>query len=301
MILATLLLAALTLIPHQGAESAIAASQQIVQLGCQNFAVQAGKVITFGGSLTTITSGDIGVFPGASITGNYKLVTGTAHSNDVFAQQCSADSKVAYNQAAAQTCTDVIASDLADRTFTPAVYCTPSGKFAVSAGTVTLDALGNPEAQRIFQTDTTLVTAGATTFKLVNAACSRNVFWAIGSSATLGASSSIVGNILAQVSITFGSGSKIVGRGLAQVAVTFASGSNTDQGQQSIGLPAVFLPSASKVVEVQAVRTPTSSVSIGGCKNSAIQAQTTITFGGEQTTITSGDIGVAPGTSYTGN
>ena len=89
MILATLLLAALTLIPHQGAESA---SQQIVQLGCQNFAVQAGKLITFGVSLTTITSGDIGVFPGASITGNYKLVTGTAHSNDVFAQQCSADS-----------------------------------------------------------------------------------------------------------------------------------------------------------------------------------------------------------------
>ena len=301
MISTTLLLAALTLIPHQGVESAIATALPIVLTGCQNFAVQAGTAITFGGSLTTITSGDIGVSPGTSITGSYKLVTGTAHSNDFFARQCATDSKVAYEQAAAQTCTEVIASDLGDRTLTPGVYCTPSGKFAVSAGTVTLDARGNPGAQWIFQTDTTLVTAGATTFALVNGARSGNVFWAIGTSATLGASSSIVGNILAKVSITFGSGSSIVGRGLAQAAVTFASGSNSDQGQQSIGLPAVFVPFAAKVLEVQAVGTPTSSVSIGGCKNSAIQAETTITFGGEQTTITSGDIGVAPGTSITGN
>ena len=301
MISTTLLLAALTLIPDQGVESAIATAQPIALLGCQNFAVQAGTTITFGGSLTTITSGDIGVSPGTSITGNYKLVTGTAHSDDFFAQQCSTDLKVAYEQAAAQTCTDVIESDLADRTLTPGVYCTPSGKFAVSAGTVTLDARGNPEAQWIFQTDTTLVTAGATTFELVNGARSGNVYWAIGSSATLGSSSSIVGNILAQVSITFGSGSNIVGRGLAQAAVTFASGSNTDQGQQTIGLPAVYLPSATTSIKVQAIGTRTSSVSIGGCQNSAIQAQTTITFGGEQTTITSGDIGVAPGTSITGN
>ena len=266
-----------------------------------NSAVQAGTDITFGGSKTTITSGDIGVAPGTSITGNYQLQSGTAHRDDAYAQQCASDMKTAYSQAASQTCTNLIASDLGSLTLTSGVYCTPSGKFIVSAGTVTLDGQGNPYAEWVFQTESTLVTAGATSFKLVNNARAANVYWAIGSSATLGSSSNFVGNILAQVSITLGSGSAIVGRGLAEAAVTFASGSESDQGMQVIGLPAVYVLATRKSAKLLSTSTPTSSIDLGGCQNSALQAQSEITFDGSKTVINSGNIGIAPGTSITGS
>jgi hypothetical protein len=293
----------LSLLASASSQAIFAPSVPTVTLGgCQDSAVQAGTAITFGGALTTINSGNIGVSPGNSITGNYKLKSGSAHNNDAYAKQCASDMKTAYSQASSQTCTKLIASDLGSLTLTSGVYCTPSGKFIVSAGTVTLDGQGNPYAEWIFQTDTTLVTAGATSFKLINNARAGNVYWAIGSSVTLGGASSLVGNILAQVSITFGSGSNIIGRGLAQAAVTFASGSTTDEGQQSIGLPAVYVPASSRsMMQSRSAGTPPSTVSLGGCQNSAIQAQTTITFDGKVTTIRSGDIGVSPGTSITGN
>ena len=269
--------------------------------GCQNVAIQAGTAMTFGGTMTTINSGDIGISPGTSITGNYQLRSGTAHNNDAFAAQCTADLKRAYQQASTQSCTNLIASDLGGLTLSAGVYCTPSGKFIVSAGTVTLDGQGNPYAEWIFQTESTLVTAGATSFQLVNNARAANVFWAIGSSATLGSSSSLVGTILAQVSITFGSGSSIIGRGLAEAAVTFASGGQADQGTQTVGLPAVYVPFNKKSMKLRSVGIPTPSVALGGCQNSALQSETTITFDGTTTIINSGDIGVSPGTSITGS
>jgi hypothetical protein len=220
----------------------VTTNPSIILGGCRNTAVQAGTSLTFGGAQTTITSGDVGISPGTSITGNYKLVSGTTHNNDANAQMCATDMKTAYNQAASQPCTYTIATDLADKTLYPGVYCSLSGTFELTAGTLTLDALGNPFAEWIFQTKETLVTSVNTIVQLQNNARADNVYWAIGSSATLGGSSSMVGNILAVVSITFGSGSSIIGRGLAQVAATFASASKSDQGQQTIGLPAV--PSA---------------------------------------------------------
>ena len=268
--------------------------------GCQNIAVQAETAISFDGERTVITSGDIGVSPGTSITGNYKLQSGSAHSNDAYAKQCTIDMESAYKQAASQTCTNLIASDLANLTLYPGVYCTPSGKFIISAGSLTLNANGNPTAKWIFQTQSTLVTAGATSVKLTNGANANNVYWAIGTSVTLGGASSMVGNLLAQVSITFGSGSRLSGRGLAQAAVTFASGSESNSGDQIVGLPSLpTLPAAQ--ASLLSIGIPTPSVSLGGCKNSALQAETTITFDGEQTIIESGDIGVSPGTSITGN
>jgi Ice-binding-like len=279
----------------------VASSQQvttkpsIILGGCRNTAVQAGTSLTFGGAQTTITSGDVGVSPGTSITGNYKLVSGSTHNNDANAQMCATDMKTAYNQAASQPCT-VIITDLANETLYPGVYCSLSGTFELTAGTLTLDALGNPFAEWIFQTKETLKTAGATSVNLVNNARADNVYWAIGSSATLGGSSNMVGNILAVVSITFGSGSNIIGRGLARAAVTFASGSESDVGQQSIGLP-LDVPKAALRLSPKT----TSSVAIGSCKNFAVQAESEITFDGGQTTITSGNVGISPGTSITGN
>jgi hypothetical protein len=210
--------------------------------GCQNSALQASTTITFDGGLTTIESGDIGVAPGTSITGNYDMRAGTVHRNDAYANQCAADAKAAYKKVSSLKCTNVIDSDLANLTLLPGVYCSTSGRFVVSSGTVTLDGLFNPQAEFVFQTESTFITASSTAFKMTNLAREENVYWAIGSSATLGVSSTAVGNILAQVSITFGSGSSIVGRGLAQAAITFASGSQADPNAgQTIGLPEVYI------------------------------------------------------------
>ena len=105
---------------------------------CQNSALQAETTISFDGTLTTIKSGDIGVSPGTSITGNYQQLAGAAHHNDQYAQDCTTDMQAAYKQAQSQTCTNPIVSDLSEKTLTPGVYCTSSGAFTISAGTLTL-------------------------------------------------------------------------------------------------------------------------------------------------------------------
>ena len=209
---------------------------------CKNFVVEAQTDIAFNGGRTTITSGDIGVSPGTSITGDRLLVTGKEHYNDDQAKLCTADMQTAYKAAKSKTCTETFpVPDLAGKTLSPGVYCSKSGTFSISAGTLTLDGTSDPLGEWVFQTTSTLVTASATEVKLTNGAKAENVYWAIGSSATLGSTTKMVGNILAQVSITFNAGTNLAGRGLAQAAVTFESASKlSDQDPPiMIGLPLV--------------------------------------------------------------
>jgi hypothetical protein len=105
------------------------------------------------------------------------------------------------------------------------VYCSATGKLTFSAATITLDARGDPNAKFIFRTETSLTTATATSFKLINGAKSSNVFWAIGTAATLGYSSNFVGTIIAGEAVTVGTSTVVDGRALALAAVTFS-----DQG-----------------------------------------------------------------------
>jgi hypothetical protein len=197
-----------------------------ISLGsCSSFAVQAGTAVSFNGATTTINGGSVGVAPGTSIVGNYILGTGTVQDNSALSIQCAADELVAYKAAAGALCTTVLASaDLSGMTFSPGVYCSASGAMTISASTVTLDAQGNSNAVWIFQTASTLTTATATSFILLNGASAANVYWQVGTSASIGYSSSFVGTILAYTSITLGSSAVMTGRALAQAAVTFASG-----------------------------------------------------------------------------
>jgi hypothetical protein len=116
--------------------------------------------------------------------------------------------------------------DLTGRTLLPGVYCSASGQMLMSSTYVTLDGNNDWDSEFIFQTATTVVTEGSTFFILQNGAQAKNVYWAVGSSVTLGSSSRFVGNIVAHDSITFGSGSTLDGRGLAMVFVSFESGSS---------------------------------------------------------------------------
>jgi hypothetical protein len=110
------------------------------------------------------------------------------------------------------------------------VYVSPAGTFGIT-GTVTLDARGQPNAIFIFKAASTLTTASASMVNLVNGAQSANVFWLVGSSATLGTNSTLRGNVIAFTSITVTTGVTVAGRTLARnAAVTLDTDTITRPG-----------------------------------------------------------------------
>jgi hypothetical protein len=176
-------------------------AQVVPPLGqASNFAVLGGSAVTNTGA--TAVTGDVGVSPGTSITGFPPgTLTGTLHSNDAIAQGAQTDLTTVYNALAGQACnTSLTGQDLGGLTLTSAVYCFSSS--AQLTGTLTLDAQGNPNAVFIFQIGSTLTTASAASVVVINGGSDCNVFWQVGSSATLGTGSQFVGNVLALTSIT---------------------------------------------------------------------------------------------------
>ncbi len=182
---------------------------------------QAGVFAVLGGSTVTNTgnthiTGDLGVSPGSSITGFPPgIVTGgSIRINDGIAQQGHADLQTAYNFLAGQPFnTDLTSQNLGGMTLLPGVY-----RFSSSAqltGTLTLNANGNPNAVFIFQVGSTLTTASNARVLMINGGSYSNVFWQIGSSATIGIASAFAGDILALASITFTTGATSTGRALA--------------------------------------------------------------------------------------
>jgi hypothetical protein len=199
----------------------LAASPAFAQISlgtAQNFTVLGGSTVTNTGP--TVVTGDLGVSPGSSVTGFPPgvVIAGTIHAADAVAAQAQSHLTNAYNTAAGLPCgTDLTGQDLGGMTLTPGVYCFSSS--AGLTGTLTLDLQGNPNAFFLFQIGSTLTTASASSVVLLNsggANCAANVFWQVGSSATLGTGSSFQGNILALTSITLTTGADIDGRTLAR-------------------------------------------------------------------------------------
>ncbi|MGZ4141881.1 MAG: ice-binding family protein [Actinomycetota bacterium] len=180
----------------------------------QSFAVLAGSTITNTGP-TTIT-GDVGLFPGTSVTGfNTVTLHGTKHITDAVAKKAKSDLVTAYNDAAGRTPVTTVPTELGGRTLKAGVYKTASGTLGLT-GTLTLDAQGNPNAVFIFKAASTLITATNSKVAFINGATSCNVIWQIGSSATLGTGTRFKGNILALTSITMNTGATLTGRALAR-------------------------------------------------------------------------------------
>ena len=180
----------------------------------QSFAVLSGSTVTNTG-LTTVT-GDLGVSPGTMVTGFPPgILTGTQHAGDAVALQAQSDVTIAYNACAgAVVTTTLTGQDLGGQTLTPGVYF-----FAASAplnGVLTLDAQGNPNAVFIFQIGSTLLPAINASVSVINGAQNGNVFWQVGSSATLAAGVVFRGNLLALSSITLSQGTQVYGRALAR-------------------------------------------------------------------------------------
>jgi hypothetical protein len=186
------------------------------------FTVLAGSTITSTGE-TTLT-GDVGVSPGSAVTGfPPATLTGASHAGDARAAAGMADLTKAYDDAAGRKLAPVIvAGNLGGLTLPPGLYKSTSS-LSISSGDLTLDALGDPNAVFIFQIASTLTTTSGRAVILSGGAKSSNVFWQVGSSATLGTTSAFKGTIMADQSITLDTGAMLEGRALARIgAVTLA-------------------------------------------------------------------------------
>ena len=182
-----------------------------------SFAVLGGSGVTNTG--LSVINGDLGTSPTPSVTGFGGTVDGTVigaiHQADASAAQAQADLATAYKDAAGQGPAATLPTELGGRTLTPGVYDSASGTFGLT-GALTLNGNGNPDAVFVLKTASTLISASASQVLLVNGAQSCNVFWKVGSSATLGTSSTFAGNVLALQSISLGSGVAVNGRLLAR-------------------------------------------------------------------------------------
>jgi hypothetical protein len=189
------------------------------------FSVLAGSTVTNTGPTTV--QGDLGVSPGTAVTGFPPgILAGTLHSADAVALQAKADLTTAYNDAAGRGPSTTVAVELGGQTFTPGVY--GSAAALGLTGSVVLDGQGSSDGVFVFQAGSTLITASGSSVLLINGANPCNVFWQVGSSATLGTGTHLVGSILAMASITLTTGATVDGRALARnAAVTMDTNSIT--------------------------------------------------------------------------
>jgi hypothetical protein len=206
--------------------SSQAAADSIILGSSGNFAILGASAVTNTGP-TTI-NGNVGVYPGSSITGTgtitllgASMIDNTPPGTDPVSQQAQFDASNAYSSLVTSPVTqDLTGHDLGTSGTLP-IGVLDAGVYMFSSSaqlndTLTLDAQGNPNAMFVFEIGSTLTTASASSVNVINGGSNVGVYWLVGSSATIGTTTAFEGNILAVASITLNTGATILcGRALA--------------------------------------------------------------------------------------
>lgn len=236
----------------------------------RSYAVLASSTVTSTGA--THLTGDLGLSPGTSVTGFPPgTITGTKNVTVPGAPGAEANLTIAYNNASGRTnCPVSVAGNIGGQTLTPGLYKSTSS-LAISSGDLTLSGGGNPNGVFIFQVASALTTTSGRTVILTNGAQAGNVFWQIGSSATLGTTSVMQGTVLAHDSISMLTGSVLNGRAMAET------------GEVSLADSTITVPTPASITTYPVTFTETHlptgtswSVTYGGVQASA--TMTTIVF-----------------------
>ena len=244
--------------------SAVSTATAPIMGTAAGYSVLAGSTVTNTGP--SVLDGELGVSPGSAITGfSPGLAKGATHTADAAASQAQNDLTIAYNDAASAKTTNTIPNvgDLGGKTLVAGVYTSASSMMLT--GTVTLNGAGNPNAVFIFQAGSTVVTASGSRVVLENGAQACNVYWQVGSSATLGTHSGFVGTLMALTSATVTTGVTVDGRVLAR------SGAVTLDGD-------TFLPtSCTTTLTPRPVITPTTTTTSSKTTGSSTSTTTVTT------------------------
>lgn len=189
------------------------------------YGILGGSTVTNIGPTNIV--GDIGVSPGTAITGFPPgTLTGVIHAGDAVAATAKADLLAASTDAASRLNANNLPGDISGLTITPGLYKNATSVLLGVGSNVTFDAKGDANAVFILQMGSTLTTGVGSTVTLIGGAQAKNIFWSVGSSATLGVNSTIAGNVLAQASITANTGTTIQGRLLTNIAAVTLDSNN---------------------------------------------------------------------------
>ncbi len=210
-----------------GITTVVGGNGTFVSLGTAGtFGVLGSSTVSSGGAGVTAITGDLGLSPGTSIVTVPTTITftGLLHQTDAAAAQAQTDATAAYTALQGTVCTATVTGDLGTfngGTYPPGVYCSASSLGLTGVMTLT----GN--GAHIFKAGSTVTINSGASVVLAGGATSANVFWQVGSSATINSVGPFIGTVIAQASVSqTGSGSTIVGRLIALTgAVTFANGS----------------------------------------------------------------------------
>jgi type VI secretion system secreted protein VgrG len=241
--------------------SASASIVPTVTMGTSNqFSVLAGTTVTNTGP--SVLGENLGLSAGSAVTGfppGIVVPPATQHITDGVAAQAQIDLTAAYNDAAGRPVEFTQTNpDLVGVTLAPGVYESSAHGALGLTGQLVLDGQGNPNAVFIFQTNSTLITGVGSSVELINGASECNVFWQVGSSATLATNSTFVGNILALTSISVQTGAVVHGRALARNgAVTLDN--NVFTSPSCVPSTATTPPSTAVVTTIPAVAVPTTA------------------------------------------